>query len=240
VLRFSHQGKFITIDQLAFFNSDSCTNNVPFISKTPLGYENVGVGLLKDSTLMGTFPIPPPDIPPSFVTSINMISTGVHETPESYDPWVVPHSGDYLCYDDKMSLSLVESTYQAIQLTTHSPPSLYDTPPDPFHVIFPTDEMIMSVMSMEDTPWDDGHHHSILFLERDTIESYQRISTLSTVVVISFVPESTHDVLYEGNLSNISPTIPIDISIKPGVMENVHIDASCSTDEVRTYKALFQ
>jgi hypothetical protein len=46
--------------------------------------------------------------------------------------------------------------------------------------------------------------------------------------------------LYEGNLSNISPTIPLDISIKPGVVENVHIGASCSTDEVATYRSLFQ
>jgi hypothetical protein len=37
VLRFPHQGKVVTFDQLAFFNSDSCTNNIPFISKTPLG-----------------------------------------------------------------------------------------------------------------------------------------------------------------------------------------------------------
>ena len=45
---------------------------------------------------------------------------------------------------------------------------------------------------------------------------------------------------YEGNLSNISPTIPLDISIKPGIVENVHIGASCSHDEVVTYKSLFQ
>jgi hypothetical protein len=45
---------------------------------------------------------------------------------------------------------------------------------------------------------------------------------------------------YKGNLSNISPTIPLDISIKPGVVENVHIGASCSHDEVVTYKSLFQ
>jgi hypothetical protein len=43
VIRFSHQGKLIMVDQLAFFNSDTCTNNVPFIAKTPPGYENVGV-----------------------------------------------------------------------------------------------------------------------------------------------------------------------------------------------------
>jgi hypothetical protein len=56
--------------------------------------------------------------------------------------------------------------------------------------------------------------------------------TLSTVVVISTVPATTHDVFVEGNLRNISPTIPIDISIKPGIVENVHIGASCSSDEI--------
>jgi hypothetical protein len=68
VLCFPHQGRVITIDQLAFFNFDSHTSNVPFISKTPPGSENVVLGLLKDSTLMGTFPITPPDIPPPFIT----------------------------------------------------------------------------------------------------------------------------------------------------------------------------
>jgi hypothetical protein len=188
VVCFPHQGKVITIDQLAFFNSDSHTRNVPFISKTPPGYENVGVGLLKDSTLMGTFPIPPPDIPPPFVASINMISTSIRETPASHDPWIVPNLGDYLHYGEQMPLSPVESAYQAIQSATPSTPSLGDSSPDPFHVIFPMDEMIMTVMSMEDTPWDDGHHRSILFLEQHTIESYQWISTMSTVVVISLFP----------------------------------------------------
>jgi hypothetical protein len=240
IVHFPHQGKVVTVDQLAFFNSDTHTNNVPFIAKTPHGYKNVGVGLLKDSTLMGMFPIPPPDVLPPLVASINMISTSVRETPMSSDPWIVPAPSDYLRYDDQMPLSLIESTYQAIQSTDPSTPSLGDSSPDLFHIIFPMDEMIMSIMSMEDTPWDDGHHRSILFLEQHTIESYQRISTPSTIVVISLVPESTHDVLYKGNLSNISPTIPLNISIKPGVVENVHIGASCSTDEVVTYKPLFQ
>jgi hypothetical protein len=79
-----------------------------------------------------------------------------------------------------MPLSLVELAYQAIQSTTPSPRSLLDTSPDLFHVVFHTDEMIMTVMSMEDTPWDDGHHRSILFLEPETIESYQRILNPST------------------------------------------------------------
>jgi hypothetical protein len=84
VLRFPHQGKVVTIDKLAFFNFDSRTSNVPLISKTPPGYKNVSVGLSKDSTLMSTFPIPPPNIPPPFVASINMISTTIREASESY------------------------------------------------------------------------------------------------------------------------------------------------------------
>jgi hypothetical protein len=121
-----------------------------FHCKTPPGYENIGVGLLKDSSLMGTFPIPPPDVPPSSVTSINMISTSIHGTPASHDPWMVPDPSDHLHYDDEMPLSSVKSAYQAIQSTTPSTPSLGDLSPDLFHVIFPTDEMIMPVM--EDNP----------------------------------------------------------------------------------------
>jgi hypothetical protein len=238
VVHFHHQGKVVTVDQLAFFNSDTHTSNVSFIAKTPLGYENVGVGLLKDSSLMGTFPIPPPDVPHSSVASINMISTFPHELPASSDLWIVPDPGDHLCFSGEMSLSPVESAYQAIQLITPSTSSLDELSPDPFHVIFPTDEMIMSVM--EDTPWDDGHHCSNFFLEQHTLENYQRISTPSTVVIISTVLKSTHDVFAEGNLSNMSPTIPIDISIKPGIVENVHIGASCSPDEIVTYTSLFK
>jgi hypothetical protein len=47
-------------------------------------------------------------------------------------------------------------------------------------------------------------------------------------------------VFVEGNLINISPTIHIDISIKPGIIENVHIGASCSPDEIVTYMSLFK
>jgi hypothetical protein len=237
VLRFPHQGKVVTVDQLAFFNADTRTGDVPFIAKTPPGYENVGVGLLKDSSLMGTFPIPPPpDIPRPSVASINMISTVPHELPVSADPWIVLDPGDHVRFGDVMSLSPVESSYQAIQSAILPTSSFDDLSPDPFRVIFHNDEMIMSVL--DDTPWDDGHHRSILFLGQQTLENYQQISTPSTVVVISMVPQSTRDVFAEGNLSNISPMIPIDISVKPGIVENVHIGALCSPEEIVTYTCL--
>jgi hypothetical protein len=108
------------------------------------------VGLLKDSSLIGTFPIPPPDVPHLSVTSINMISTSIHGIPRSHNPWMVPNPDDHLCYGDKMPLSPLESAYQAIQSTTPSTPSFGDLSPNPFHVIFPMDDMIMFVV--EDTP----------------------------------------------------------------------------------------
>jgi hypothetical protein len=114
VLHFPHQGKVIIVDQLAFFNFDTLTNNIPFIAKTLPGYENVGVGLLKYFTLMGTFLIPPPDVPPPLVASINMISTSVLQTHPSSDPWIIHEPGDCLHYGNQMHLSLVESTYHAI------------------------------------------------------------------------------------------------------------------------------
>jgi hypothetical protein len=161
----------VTVDQLAFFNADTHVGNVPFITKTPPGYENVGVGLLKYSSLMGTFPIPPPpDLPRPFICSINMISTIPHEIMVSVDPWLVPDLGDHDRFGDVMSLSLIESAYQAIQSTSISTSYFDELSPDPFCVIFPTDEMIMSIM--EDTPWDDGHHRSILFLEQQILENY--------------------------------------------------------------------
>jgi hypothetical protein len=137
VVRFPHQGKVITFDQLAFFNSDTRTGNVLFISKTPTGYENVSVGLLKDSSLMGTFPIPPPDVPRSSIASINMISTLIYELPASHDPWIVHDPGDHLHYGDEIPLSPVKYAYQDIQSAMPSTPSPGELSPDTFCSFFP-------------------------------------------------------------------------------------------------------
>jgi hypothetical protein len=103
---------------------------------------------------------------------------------------------------------------------------------DPFDEIFPTDEGIMEVMSLEETPWDDSHHRSSFFLrpEIEIILRYLQILTFMYFIKI----------FYQGNLGVIYATVPIDISVKPRIMENVHIDASCSPDEIETYKELFK
>jgi hypothetical protein len=65
----------VTVDQLDYCTPDlnnSSVNNIPFLGQSDLKYESVGVGLLKDSSLMGVFPLPPPD-PPHEVSMLNMI-----------------------------------------------------------------------------------------------------------------------------------------------------------------------
>ena len=76
-VQFSHQGQIVTINRLDLCTPDACaptTNNIPFLGDHKITYESVGVGLLKYSTLMGTFPAP---LPPTthHIATVNMIST---------------------------------------------------------------------------------------------------------------------------------------------------------------------
>ena len=76
-LQFPHQGKNFTINQLDCCTPDLCnhgSNNVPFVDDFKPSYESVGVGLLKDSSLMGTFPLSTLNPPPK-VSMVNTIST---------------------------------------------------------------------------------------------------------------------------------------------------------------------
>jgi hypothetical protein len=41
-------------------------------------------------------------------------------------------------------------------------------------------------------------------------------------------------------MANISPTVKINISIKPGIVEEITIGATCSPEELTAYQALFQ
>lgn len=64
-----HQGNIVTVGQLSFFASSSSDGNVPYVKHSSAPYESVGVGLFKDYSLMGIFPLPPPH-----VASVNMAS----------------------------------------------------------------------------------------------------------------------------------------------------------------------
>ena len=54
------------------------------------------------------------------------------------------------------------------------------------------------------------------------------------------VPSSSPGPIADGNMANISPTIPINISHDPGRIENVYIGEKCSHVEIQEYTELFK
>ena len=58
---FPHKGSIKTIDQLLFFTVGSqATGSILFIHGLPPSLQNIGVGLFKDPSLMGTFSLSSP------------------------------------------------------------------------------------------------------------------------------------------------------------------------------------
>ena len=120
-MSFPHNGNIVTIDQLDYYDFDlhsPPTSNVPLVGNST--YTEVGVGLFKESSLMGTFPsLQPPSI--SSTASIHMIST-VHldDSPNSLSLGGVnePHHTE-----ESMPLTEIELFYNTIH-STSSPMAL--------------------------------------------------------------------------------------------------------------------
>ena len=72
-IQFPHLGRIVTIDQLDFCTPDvttSMANNIPMLGQSPPPYPSIGVGMLKDSSLMGIFPSTLPNIDTMMVNMI--------------------------------------------------------------------------------------------------------------------------------------------------------------------------
>ena len=62
---------------------------------------------------------------------------------------------------------------------------------------------------------------------------------LSERIGTPMVPLSSCGLMADGNMANISPTIPINISRYLGKIENVYIGEKCSHAEIQKYTKLF-
>ena len=111
---------------------------------------------------------------------------------------------------------------------------------DSIDLILPSDEAIMEAMNEMERPWEDLHHRSYSSLDLSNMQVVERDLQNSIGYDWFCSPVSTHDVFAEGNMSNISKTIPINISKTPGKIENVLIGADCSPDEIELYTTLFK
>jgi hypothetical protein len=140
---------------------------------------------------------------------------------------------------DTPSVSSAGGNHTITEITPHDP--LYSRR-------FQCDEEILEELQRPDSPWDALHHRA-LFLPQEALmpPSHNPIYAVETK---DFIPSGpidwfnnpipAPDAFEEGNLANISPTIKIDISIKPGIVEEIIIGAACTPQEIAAYKALFQ
>ena len=125
---FPHQGNIVKIDQLSYYSSDpASTDSIQHVGKSTIPYEDVGVGLVKESVLMGTFSMPPPNIPHT-LANINMISS---RTILFDDPWMVPSESEMDSFNGEMPLSPFEISYRAVQSFSNTP----STTLDPMNVV---------------------------------------------------------------------------------------------------------
>ena len=211
--------------------------------------ELIGVGLFKDPCLMGVFSPPVLD---AFVTPINLISSiGTFVG----DPWILPDLTEVETYGDTMPLSSAKKTYSTIQSESVSvicPPSEGELDQYSLHKwenisassshdflsdALLSDEAILEAMMLSERPWEDNHHRSSILPPLN--EEVTPLASEATDDGPTHSPSTSYSISMEGNLSNISKTITIDISVKPRVVEDIMIGAKCMQEEITLYKALF-
>jgi hypothetical protein len=173
---------------LDFFTTDahtSTTNNIPFSGDHKITYESVGVGLLKDSILMGTFPTPPPSTT-HHIATIDMISTVAYQSLESYDPWIVPCPLEFDALGDTVPLNPAEISYVSIQSSSplsddqhllaldsssmQSQLSSLSSEIDYISPIFLSDESILEMLHLDKLPRDNNHDRSYFLPPHEEIQ----------------------------------------------------------------------
>ena len=105
---------------------------------------------------------------------------------------------------------------------------------------FPSDEAIIEAMLGVEPPWEELHHRLYFLPELDHLERENFRVVLSQRVGSPMVPLSSPSLMADGNMANISTTIPINISRNPSTIENVYIGAECSHAEILEYTELFK
>lgn len=95
-------------------------------------------------------------------------------------------------------------------------------------------------MNSHEIPWNNYHHRSSFLPNLDKIEN--DFSTMLSPKIIDSPkwPILVFQAESQRNFGNISTMISIGISVKIEIIENIHIGASRSFEEIHTYKALFQ
>ena len=98
-----------------------------------------------------------------------------------------------------------------------------DGPSDLSLHCFRNDGEILEALTAPEYPWDDMHHRSFFLPEELVLQSDQFSMETNDFIHGKFYwfknPILAPDTFEEGNMANISPTIKINISTNPEVVE---------------------
>jgi hypothetical protein len=161
--------------------------------------------------------------------------------PQYLDIWFMTSTPSHHSCDTPSTSSPPEDNHTVTVTNVTSLDPLYSH-------IFHCDEDILEELTTPDFPWNVLHHRA-LFLSQEAFDPPSQAS-ICAIETKDFIPSGhidwfnnpipAPDAFEEGNMANISPTVKIDISIKPGIIEEITIGAACSPEELTAYKALFQ
>jgi hypothetical protein len=172
------------------------------------------------------------------------------------DPLILPNPAEIESFGDTMPLSLAKLSYLVMQsefestfcfsqeneLNQYSLPEWVDISSSSSHDFLNdtllSDESILKAMMLSERPWEDNHHRSSILPPLIKEELPLQLEVVDNGWTHS--PSTSYGISFEGNLSNISKKITIDISIKPSIMETITIGDNCSPEEVTLYKVLFK
>lgn len=105
MISFPHKGRITVIDQLEFFASSSqAIGRISLVHRPSISLQNMGVGLFKDLSLMGTFSLLSPSqmVEVAKVETCNMISS------TSSDSWKIPNNSKDDMHNEIIPLSPIE------------------------------------------------------------------------------------------------------------------------------------
>lgn len=115
---------------------------------------------------------------------------------------------------------------------------------------FHSDKDILEAMTKPEFSWDIIHHHLFFLHEKVFVPTSTPTHNIHVIESKYFLPLGmvnwfknpipTPDAFEEGNMSNISPTIKVNISNKPRKIEEISLGVACSLEEITGYTILFQ
>ena len=92
-------------------------------------------------------------------------------------------------------------------------------------------------MSLEERPWGEFHHRASM-IDSNVIKT--KIPSFDPFEMVPSTYTIVQTIDLEGNMGNLTKTILIDISVKTGIVENIHIGADCNPEEIARFTSLFK